>query len=197
MRPTALAACLADAKCGELEQPALLPGAARDGIASYGLAMSPGSNKTERPCPTERALNGRCRAFLRHRPGLSYLLVVSACRICLADPDRVAALLLLYGPFVGDWRQTYRDERGARMNRFQQERLFGRPALPSRIRVLGGERNSGPWHPLQTWRSGSVFPCKPSTMRGRAVAGIARDRPRCPSRLPAPQPCYPANTPGQ
>lgn len=46
-----------------------------------------------------------------------------ASRFCLAHPDRVAALLLMCGPFVGDWRTAYRAERARRMTAAQQERL--------------------------------------------------------------------------
>lgn len=46
-----------------------------------------------------------------------------ASRFCLAHPDRVAAMLLLCGPFVGDWRSAYRAERDRRMSAAQQERL--------------------------------------------------------------------------
>ncbi|WP_323747505.1 alpha/beta fold hydrolase [Catenulispora rubra] len=46
-----------------------------------------------------------------------------ASRFCLTHPDRVAALLLLCGPFVGDWRTAYRSERNRRMTAAQQERL--------------------------------------------------------------------------
>lgn len=46
-----------------------------------------------------------------------------ASRFCLAHPDRVAALLLLCGPFTGDWRAAYRAERDRRMSATQRERL--------------------------------------------------------------------------
>jgi proline iminopeptidase len=46
-----------------------------------------------------------------------------ASRFCLAHPDRVTALLLMCGPWVGDWRTTYRAERTLRMTAAQQERL--------------------------------------------------------------------------
>ncbi|MFF3493319.1 alpha/beta fold hydrolase [Streptomyces sp. NPDC002795] len=45
-----------------------------------------------------------------------------ASRFCLAHSDRVAAMLLMCGPFVGDWRTGYRAERGRRMSAAQQER---------------------------------------------------------------------------
>jgi proline iminopeptidase len=47
-----------------------------------------------------------------------------ASRFCLAHPDRVAAMLLLCGPFVGgEWRAGDRAERERRMSAAQQERL--------------------------------------------------------------------------
>ncbi|GAA1994256.1 alpha/beta hydrolase [Catenulispora subtropica] len=55
-----------------------------------------------------------------------------ASRFCLTHPDRVAALLLLCGPFVGDWRTAYRGERARRMTASQQERLRELEALAHR-----------------------------------------------------------------
>ncbi|WP_280723874.1 alpha/beta hydrolase [Kitasatospora sp. MAA4] len=46
-----------------------------------------------------------------------------AARFCLAHPDRVAAMLLMCGPFVGDWRTGDQAERSRRMSAAQQERL--------------------------------------------------------------------------
>lgn len=46
-----------------------------------------------------------------------------ASRFCLTHPDRVAAMLLMCGPFVGDWRTGDRAERGRRMSAAQQEQL--------------------------------------------------------------------------
>jgi proline iminopeptidase len=46
-----------------------------------------------------------------------------ASRFCLAHPDRVAAMLLLCGPFVGDWRAADRAARSRRMSADQQQRL--------------------------------------------------------------------------
>ena len=46
-----------------------------------------------------------------------------ACRFCLAHSDRVAAMLLLCGPFVGDWRAGDRAERARRMTAAQRDRL--------------------------------------------------------------------------
>lgn len=46
-----------------------------------------------------------------------------ASRFCLAHRDRVAAMLLMCGPFVGDWRSGYRAQRDRRMSVAQRERL--------------------------------------------------------------------------
>lgn len=46
-----------------------------------------------------------------------------ASRFCLAHSDRVAAVLLMCGPFVGDWRTGEQAERGRRMSVVQQARL--------------------------------------------------------------------------
>ncbi|MFE7314190.1 alpha/beta fold hydrolase [Streptomyces sp. NPDC057555] len=53
-------------------------------------------------------------------------------RFCLAHSDRVAALLLMCGPFVGDWRTGYRAERDRRMSVVRQERLRELEGLPCR-----------------------------------------------------------------
>ncbi|MEU9166288.1 alpha/beta hydrolase [Streptomyces sp. NPDC048420] len=55
-----------------------------------------------------------------------------ASRFCLTHPDRVAAMLLMCGPFVGDWRTGYRAERDRRMSAAQQERLRELENLPRR-----------------------------------------------------------------
>ncbi|OIV39294.1 alpha/beta hydrolase [Mangrovactinospora gilvigrisea] len=55
-----------------------------------------------------------------------------ASRFVLAHPDRVAALLLLCGPNVGDWRAGYQAERDRRMTAVQQERLRTLQKLPER-----------------------------------------------------------------
>lgn len=46
-----------------------------------------------------------------------------ASRFCLAHPDRVAALLLMCGPFVGEWRAGYQAARDGRMTAAQRDRL--------------------------------------------------------------------------
>lgn len=55
-----------------------------------------------------------------------------ASRFCLTHPDRVAAMLLMCGPFVGDWRTGDRAERGRRMSAVQLERLRALEELPHR-----------------------------------------------------------------
>ncbi|MBB6037814.1 alpha/beta fold hydrolase [Phytomonospora endophytica] len=46
-----------------------------------------------------------------------------AARFCLAHPGRVAALLLMCGPFIGEWRTQDRHERHRRMSAEERERL--------------------------------------------------------------------------
>ncbi|WP_327675281.1 MULTISPECIES: alpha/beta hydrolase [unclassified Streptomyces] len=55
-----------------------------------------------------------------------------ASRFCLAHPDRVAGMLLMCGPFVGDWRTGYRAERGRRMSAAQQARRQALEEVPER-----------------------------------------------------------------
>ncbi|MFF7586479.1 alpha/beta fold hydrolase [Kitasatospora purpeofusca] len=55
-----------------------------------------------------------------------------ASRFCLRHPERVRAVLLLCGPFVGDWRTGERAERGRRMSAAQQQRLRALEELPQR-----------------------------------------------------------------
>ncbi|WP_416968255.1 alpha/beta fold hydrolase [Streptomyces sp. 4F14] len=55
-----------------------------------------------------------------------------ASRFCLAHPDRIAGMLLMCGPFVGDWRTGDRAERDRRMSAAQQERLRALEELPRR-----------------------------------------------------------------
>ncbi|MEI5098124.1 alpha/beta hydrolase [Streptomyces sp. PmtG] len=55
-----------------------------------------------------------------------------ASRFCLRHADRVAATLLMCGPFTGDWRTGYRAERGRRMSAAQRERLHELEELPHR-----------------------------------------------------------------
>ncbi|MEU0164333.1 alpha/beta hydrolase [Streptomyces iakyrus] len=55
-----------------------------------------------------------------------------ASRFCLTHPDRVAAMLLMCGPFVGDWRTGYQAERDHRMSAAQRERLRELEELPRR-----------------------------------------------------------------
>ncbi|MFJ4671136.1 alpha/beta fold hydrolase [Kitasatospora purpeofusca] len=55
-----------------------------------------------------------------------------ASRFCLRHPDRVRAVLLMCGPFVGDWRTGERAERDRRMSTAQQRRLRELEELPRR-----------------------------------------------------------------
>ncbi|MFJ3174337.1 alpha/beta fold hydrolase [Streptomyces roseus] len=55
-----------------------------------------------------------------------------ASRFCLRHSDRVAAMLLMCGPYVGDWRTGYRAERDRRMSAAQRERLRELAELPRR-----------------------------------------------------------------
>jgi proline iminopeptidase len=55
-----------------------------------------------------------------------------AARFCLAHPGRVAAMLLMAGPFVGDWKAGYHAERDRRMSAAQRERLGELQRLPAR-----------------------------------------------------------------
>ncbi|MFE0423783.1 alpha/beta fold hydrolase [Streptomyces sp. NPDC058953] len=55
-----------------------------------------------------------------------------ASRFCLGHPDRVAAMLLMCGPFTGDWRTGYRTERARRMSPARQERYQALGKLPHR-----------------------------------------------------------------
>jgi len=55
-----------------------------------------------------------------------------ASRFCLAHPDRVAAMMLMCGPFVGDWRSGDRAERDRRMSVAQRRRLRALQELPDR-----------------------------------------------------------------
>lgn len=53
-------------------------------------------------------------------------------RFCLAHPDRVAAMLLMCGPFVGDWRAGDQAERDRRMSARQKQRLHELGQVPHR-----------------------------------------------------------------
>lgn len=55
-----------------------------------------------------------------------------ASRFCLVHPDRVAAMLLMAGPFVGDWRVGYNMERGRRVSAEQQDRYRELSEVPHR-----------------------------------------------------------------
>lgn len=55
-----------------------------------------------------------------------------ASRFCLEHPGRVAGMLLMCGPFVGDWRTGYRAERVRRMAAAQQARRQALQEVPDR-----------------------------------------------------------------
>ncbi|WP_224059400.1 alpha/beta fold hydrolase [Streptomyces kanamyceticus] len=55
-----------------------------------------------------------------------------ASRFCLKHSDRVAGMLLMCGPFVGDWRTGERAERSRRMSEAQRERLRALEEVPRR-----------------------------------------------------------------
>ncbi|MGQ4453206.1 alpha/beta fold hydrolase [[Kitasatospora] papulosa] len=79
-----------------------------------------------------------------------------ASRFCMTHPDRVAAILLMCGPFVGDWRSGYRAERDHRMSTVQQERLCLLRGLPSRTEEQEVELLTLAWftdhaHPEHGW----------------------------------------------
>lgn len=80
-----------------------------------------------------------------------------ASRFCLTYPDRVAALLLMCGPFVGDWHAAYRAERRRRMTSAQQERLRAAEELPHRTEEQEVELLTLSWFtdhadPARGWR---------------------------------------------
>ncbi|WP_329127645.1 alpha/beta fold hydrolase [Streptomyces sp. NBC_01465] len=97
---------------------------------------------------TGRSLWQGCHSFARHADDLADLLDAwnvpkailighsygtdLASRFCLAHADRVAAMLLMCGPFVGDWRTGDRAERDHRMSAGQQKRLRELEELPRR-----------------------------------------------------------------
>jgi proline iminopeptidase len=68
-----------------------------------------------------------------------------ACRFLLAHPDKVAALLLMCGPFVGDWRKADRAERDRRMTPAQRDRYRELELLPSRTEDEEGELLTLAW----------------------------------------------------
>ncbi|MCX4851075.1 alpha/beta fold hydrolase [Streptomyces sp. NBC_00893] len=68
-----------------------------------------------------------------------------ASRFCLRHSDRVAAMLLMCGPFVGDWRSGDRAERARRMSAAQQERLRELEELPRRTEEQEAELLTLSW----------------------------------------------------
>jgi proline iminopeptidase len=91
-----------------------------------------------------------------------------ASRFCLGHPGRVAAMLLMCGPFTGDWRTGYRAEQGRRMSAAQRERLRALEELPRRTEEQEAELLTLAWFtdhadPERGWH--------------RAVRGARRRRP--------------------
>ncbi|MEW2068913.1 alpha/beta hydrolase [Streptomyces sp. NPDC007346] len=70
-----------------------------------------------------------------------------AARFCLARPGRVAATLLMCGPFVGDWRTGERAERARRMTSAQRERLRALEESPHRTQEQEAELLTLAWFP--------------------------------------------------
>ncbi|MCX5536376.1 alpha/beta hydrolase [Streptomyces sp. NBC_00006] len=68
-----------------------------------------------------------------------------ASRFCLAHPDRVAGMLLMCGPFVGDWRTGYRAERVRRMSAAQQARSQALEEVPERTEEQEAELLTLSW----------------------------------------------------
>lgn len=57
-----------------------------------------------------------------------------AARFCLKHPHKVTAMLLMCGPFIGDWHTRYRAERARRMSTTQQKRLRSLKQTPHRTK---------------------------------------------------------------
>ncbi|MFJ3088320.1 alpha/beta fold hydrolase [Streptomyces sp. NPDC086838] len=68
-----------------------------------------------------------------------------ASRFCLARPDRAAAVLLVCGPYVGDWHTRYGAERDHRSSAGQRERRRELTALPSRTEEQEAELLTLSW----------------------------------------------------
>ncbi|WP_078841782.1 alpha/beta fold hydrolase [Streptomyces acidiscabies] len=80
-----------------------------------------------------------------------------ASRFCLVHSDRVAAMQLMCGPFVGDWRTGDRAERERRMSAAQQERLRELEEAPRRTEEQEAELLTLAWFtdhadPERGWR---------------------------------------------
>lgn len=80
-----------------------------------------------------------------------------ASRFCLAHPDRIVGMLLMCGPFVGDWRTGYRAERERRMSAAQRGRLRELEELSRRTEVEEVELLTLAWFtdhsdPERGWR---------------------------------------------
>lgn len=91
-----------------------------------------------------------------------------ASRFCLRHSDRVAAMLLMCGPFVGDWRTGYRAERGRRMSTAQQERLRALEGLPHRTEEQEVELLT------LAWFTDHADPERGGTGQPRVPSGAAR-----------------------
>ncbi|MEU5164044.1 alpha/beta hydrolase [Streptomyces sp. NPDC020875] len=82
-----------------------------------------------------------------------------ASRFCLAHPARVAAALLMCGPFTGDWRTGWRAERDRRMS----------PELRERLRELGDLAHRTEEQEVELLTL-SWFPDHADPVRGRHLA---------------------------
>ncbi|MEU9532669.1 alpha/beta hydrolase [Streptomyces sp. NPDC048213] len=68
-----------------------------------------------------------------------------ASRFCLAHPGRAAAVLLMCGPYVGDWHTRYGAERDRRTSAGQRERRRELKALPCRTEEQEAELLTLSW----------------------------------------------------
>ncbi|SDN41926.1 proline iminopeptidase [Actinacidiphila guanduensis] len=91
-----------------------------------------------------------------------------AARFCLAHPGRASAVLLMCGPFVGDWRAPYRAERDRRMPARERERLGALESLPRRTEAQEVELLTLAWF---------TDHADPERGRARAARDAGRRRP--------------------
>lgn len=68
-----------------------------------------------------------------------------ASRFCLAQPGRAAAVLLMCGPYVGDWRTRYGAERDRRTSAGQRERRLEPKGVPYRTEEQEAELLTLSW----------------------------------------------------
>ncbi|MDO0930419.1 alpha/beta hydrolase [Streptomyces sp. DG2A-72] len=96
-----------------------------------------------------------------------------ASRFCLRHPDRVASILLMCGPLVGDWRAGDRAERGRRMSAVQQERLRALEELPNRTEGRKSSCSRWPGSPTTPIPNagGTGHPGRPAAPAGQLVHG--------------------------